>query len=214
MKSIVIVDNEVLLAEALAEIISGFGNYNVLYVAENGKAVVERLKSPENIPDIVLLDVGMPVMDGFQTAAWLKANFPGILILALSVSDDEKTIMGMIRAGARGYLLKDIKRKELKLALDCVAEKGYYYSEWITQSLFKTIGDGQADGSPLKLSDREMTFLQLAASEDELTYKEIADKMFCSPRTVESYRDSLFEKFGVRTRLGLVLSALKSHIIS
>lgn len=214
MKSIVIVDNEVLLAEALAEIISGFGDYNVLYVAENGKAVVEKFKSPQNIPDIVLLDVGMPVMDGFKTAAWLKANFPGIFILALSVSDDEKTIMGMIRAGARGYLLKDIKRKELKLALDCVAEKGYYYSEWITHSLFKSMGEGEKDGSPLKLSDREMTFLELAASEEELTYKEIADKMFCSPRTVESYRDSLFEKFGVRTRLGLVLSALKNHIIS
>lgn len=212
MRTIVIVDNEILLAEALAEIISNFTNYNVLYVVENGKAMIEKFSEPQNVPDIVLLDVGMPVMDGFETAAWLRTHFPKILVLALSVNDDENIILRMVKSGAKGYLLKNISKVELRTALDSLFEKGYYYSEWITHSLLQNISKND-DLTP-NISDREIHFLQLASSDKELTYKEIAELMFCSTRTVEGYRDSLFEKFGVKTRLGLVLSALKNGILT
>lgn len=211
--TIVLVDDHILIAEALSGIIEKFRNYTVLYEVENGKRLIEQFRQPKNIPDIVLLDITMPVMDGFATAAWLKEHHPEVLVLALSMQDEEDTLIRMIRCGARGYLLKNIRPVELEKALDAVVEKGYYYPDWMTHKVFKSIASEKEGDAPEKilLNDRELEFLYLAAS--ELTYKEIGEKMFCSPRTVESYRDGLFQKFGLKTRIGLILYALRKGYI-
>jgi len=211
--SVVIVDDHILIAEAIGGIITKFRQYTVLYEAENGKALIDKLKIPKNIPDIVLLDITMPVMDGFDTAKWLTEHHPDILILALSMQDDEETLIRMIRCGARGYLLKNIRPAELEKALDAITQRGYYYPDWMAHRVIRSMAggkEGEESGKPL-FNAREMEFLQYAAT--ELTYKEIAEKMFCSPRTVESYRDGLFEKTGLKTRIGLVLYALKRGLI-
>lgn len=210
--SIAIADDHVLIAKALTGIIENFKQYEVLYEAEHGKSLIEKFKQSKNIPDIVLLDINMPVMDGFETAAWLKQNHPEILILALSMQDDDQTLIKMIRCGANGYLLKNVHPAELEKALDTLVAKGFYYPDWATSKLLTNIAEDSIKKNSLyNVSEREIEFLNYAAT--ELSYKEMAEKMFCSPRTVESYRDSLFEKFGVNTRVGLVVFALKKRII-
>jgi len=210
---IVIVDDHILIAEALSGIIKQFSRYEVLYETDNGTKLIEKFKQPKNIPDIVLLDIMMPIMDGFETARWISKNHPEILILALSMHDEEEMLIKMIRSGARGYLLKNVHASELERALDSLVEKGYYYPDWIANKVIRTLSREEEENSSSKvqLNERELTFLQYASS--ELTYKEIGEKMFCSPRTVESYRDSLFEKLGYKTRIGLVLYGLKQGYI-
>jgi DNA-binding NarL/FixJ family response regulator len=128
--------------------------------------------------------------------------------------DHESAIIRMFRAGARGYILKDCDPIELKTALHSLIHKGFYYSEMITGSLIHNVnsqGDDHANG-PKDLTEREVSFLKLVCS--ELTYKEIADKMYVSPRTVDGYRDDLFEKLTVKTRVGLVMYTIKHGIVT
>jgi two-component system, NarL family, invasion response regulator UvrY len=190
-----------------------------LFEAQNGKDLIRQLR-PCYLPDIILLDINMPQMDGYDTALWLKDHFPDIKILALSMYDADNSVIRMLKNGAKGYILKDSSPAELRKALDSVVRKGFYYSEMVTGKLIHTLcldGAGGLNEPELKiehvlgLNDREVEFLKLACT--ELTYKEIADQMHLSPRTIDGYRDSLFEKLNVRTRVGLVLYAMKNAIV-
>ncbi len=209
--TIVIVDDHLLIARAIAGVIDNFPDYSVLYEAEHGKALIEKFKVAKNVPDIVLLDVTMPVMDGFETAKWIKTNHPAVLVIALSMQDDEVSLIKMIKAGAKGYLLKNIHPAELKVALDTLVSKRQYFPDWATSKVFSTITDEQqARPTSVSFTERENEFLKYCCT--EMTYKEIAEKMFCSPRTVEGYRDALFEKLGLKSRVGLAVYALKNNL--
>jgi DNA-binding NarL/FixJ family response regulator len=209
--TIAITDDHILIAKAIAGVIDGFSKYKVLYEVEHGKALIEKFKQPKNIPDIVLLDIAMPVMNGFETAQWIKENHPEVLILTLSMQDDDLSLIKMIKAGAKGYLLKNIQPYELEKALDSLVSKGYYYPDWATSKVFSTLAEEEGKKPhKLSLTERETEFLKYCCT--ELTYKEISEKMFCSHRTVEGYRDSLFEKLDLKTRVGLVMYAIKSGI--
>ena len=208
-RSVVITDDHILIAKALTEIIEKMPGYEVLYETENGQALTERFAIKKNIPDIVLLDVSMPIMDGFETASWLKQNHPQVYVLALSMQDDEQSLIKMIKNGAHGYLLKNIHPAELEKALDTLVTTGHYFPDWATSKLLKNISGGDEQLVPaIAFSDREKELLQYACT--EMSYKEIGEKMFCSPRTVESYRDSLFEKLNLKSRVGLAVFALKN----
>lgn len=207
-QTIVIVDDHLLIAKAISSIIEQFRNYEVLYEAENGSNMVELFRVKKNVPDIVLLDISMPVMDGFETAAWIKQQHPAVKIMALTMQGDDESLIKMIKAGATGYLNKNVHPTELEKALDAMAQKGFYYPDWATSRVMHALAnDSNTDDHKIKLTERETEFLKYSCT--ELTYKEIGEKMFCSARTVESYRDSLFEKLGVKTRVALALYAVK-----
>lgn len=207
--TVAIADDHLLIAKAISSIVDGFTEFEVLYEVENGKALQEKFKMAKNIPDILLLDISMPVMDGFATAQWLKEYHPQVLIMALSVQDDDESLIKMIKAGARGYLHKNVHPADLEKALKTIVSKGMYYPDWATSRIFLQIGkdEGSKNKSSVNLTEREKEFLKYACT--ELTYKEIGEKMFCSPRTVESYRDALFEKLEIKTRVALALYAVK-----
>ncbi|MEP7252194.1 MAG: response regulator transcription factor, partial [Ginsengibacter sp.] len=158
----------------------------------------------------------MPEMDGYEACLWLKNNHPAIKVLALSMYDNENSVIRMFKAGAKGYILKDCDPGELQIALDDVVIKGFYYSEMVTGKLIHTINTLDEEDSQTKnviqLSEREITFLKMVCT--ELTYKEIAEKMFLSPRTIDGYRDDLFHKLNVKTRVGLVMYAIKHSIVN
>jgi DNA-binding NarL/FixJ family response regulator len=213
MIKVVLVDDHALLRSGLAGIVSELG-YSVLYECDNGRQLIGQIDKRET-PDLVLMDINMPVMDGFETTLWLKKNAPLINVIALSMFDDERSIIRMIRNGAQGYILKDISSAELKTAIDAVITTGYYYSELVTGSLVhaakKVDGDELDPCREFNLGEKEIQFLRLACM--EMTYKEIAEKMYLSPRTIDGYRDELFLKLGVKSRVGLVLFAIKNGIV-
>jgi DNA-binding NarL/FixJ family response regulator len=207
--NIAIVDDHILIAKAIAGVIDNFPNYQVLYEAENGKALIDKFKNPKNIPDIVLLDITMPIMDGFETAKWIRETHPSVLILALSMQSDDLSLIKMIKSGANGYLLKNIQPVELNKALDELISKGFYYPEWAASKIFSSLSDDHTHKVPgIHFTDRESEFLQYCCT--EMAYKEIGEKMFCSSRTVEGYRDALFDKLGLKTRVGLAVYSIKS----
>ncbi len=207
-KTIAIADDHLLVAKAVSSIVNNFDNFEVLYEVENGAVLQEKFKVAKNIPDIVLLDVSMPIMDGYATATWLKEQHPAVLVMALSVQDDDNSIIKMVKAGAKGYMHKNVHPIELERALQTLISQGLYYPDWAMSKVIASLaGDTKGYGDELALNDREKEFLTYVCT--ELTYKEISEKMFCSPRTVESYRDSLFEKLNVKTRVALALFSVK-----
>lgn len=208
-----LVDDHILIREALANVIKSFDEFHITIAADNGKEFIEKLNA-SNIPEILILDLNMPEMDGHATTHWLSRNHPEIKILVLTMYDAE-SLIHLIKAGVRGFLKKDVPPGELRHALQCIHANGTYCSHTITGRLFnlmKNQGSKNSVWGTVILNENEIAFLKLVVS--ELTYKEIAQKMKISPRTIDNYRDALFLKLNVKSRVGLAMYAVKSGIIT
>ena len=206
-----LVDDHILIRDTLANVVRSFDEFTVSIVAENGKEFIGKL-NPVNIPEILLLDLNMPEMDGHATIHWISKNHPEIKILILTMYDAE-SLIHLIKVGVRGFLKKDVPPGELKHALHCIVENGTYCSQTITGRLFnlmKKQGTKNSAWGTVILNENEISFLKLAVS--EMTYKEIAHMMQISPRTIDNYRDALFLKLNVKSRVGLVMYAVKTGI--
>jgi DNA-binding NarL/FixJ family response regulator len=210
MKSvrIAIVDDHKLFRRGLVELLDKRDNCQVIWEASNGVEVMKRVL--EAAPDIALIDCNMPLMNGEETTRWLRMEYPSVRVLALSMYDDEENIIKMIRAGAVGYMLKDSDPSELGMILDEIMQMGYSYSSTVSQALANNARTEPAVG--IALSDREKEFLVHACS--EMTYKQIADRMNVAARTVDGYRESLFEKLSCKSRVGLVMFAIRSGMVT
>lgn len=213
-RTVAVVDDHTMVRKGLTALVNLFPLYDVLFEAANGKELIRELQTRQGpLPDIILLDIVMPELDGFATAKWLTENHPEIKILALSTMDAETAIIRMIKNGAKGYVLKDSEPAELKRAFDEVLSLGFYYNEFVSRKTVQSLNllaDDKTRHAADKLTDRELSFLRLACSEK--TYAEIAREMFVSERTVDGYRDTLFKKLNVTTRVGLVLYAIRNGI--
>jgi two-component system, NarL family, invasion response regulator UvrY len=213
MANIVLTDDHVLLRNGLAGLIKNLGHH-VLFEADNGKDLIKKL-SPGNLPDIILMDINMPEMDGCEATQYIRQHYPLVKVLALSMYNNESSIIRMLKAGAKGYILKDSHPQELQAAIEAIMKQGFHYSELLNGKLIHAInqmGDSSTNISSLvHLVEKETDFLKLCCT--ELTYKEIADKLAVSPRTVDGYRDALFDKLNVKTRVGLVMYSVKNGIV-
>src|SRR5690625_2785246 len=246
---VVIVDDHVLFTRALEEMVNQFSGYEVLFSADNGKDFIDKLSDSNVDPDVVLLDLNMPIMDGFETLKWIKEHKKNVKTLALSMNDNEKSIIKAIRKGANGYLVKNITPKELNFAITHLMDYGFYHNDLVSKALLKNMNKDEdevffklkdreltffctcqfqksqfsilefkkhfifkdEDEVFFKLKDRELTFLKLACT--EMTFKEIANEMCLCPKTIDGYRQALFEKLNIRSRVGLVLYAIQNNII-
>lgn len=169
MTKIVLVDDHVLLRNGLVSLINSFPDYTVLFEANNGKQFINLLDI-NNLPAIVILDITMPEMNGYETALWLTTHYPQIKILALTMLSDERSIIRMFKNGAKGFLLKDCRPQELKAALDGLMNKGVYLSRITCDSIihnFKTNNNDEDDEYRMvhDLDDREKEFLALYCTE-------------------------------------------------
>lgn len=206
---VVIVDDHKLIAKAIESIVNDFKDFEVLFEVSNGTELVRKFKGGSPLPKIVLLDISMPEMDGFETAKWLTEHYPDILVMALSMQDDEQSLFKMIHNGAKGFMHKNIHPAELEIALKTLVREHIYFPGWATQKMYSNFNSPHPvnPSNPFDLSQREEEFLTYVCQ--DITYKEIADKMCCSPRTVDGYRDSLFTKLSLNSRVGLALFAVK-----
>ena len=212
--SIYLVEDHIIVRNGFKELIENMGNYKVTEEFDNGKQLINKIHVGN--PDLIIMDLTMPVMDGKATMRWLKEHnikFP-VLILTLDTSD--KTIIDLYKSGVRGYLPKTCTAQTLKSAIDNILTSGYYHNELLSNALLRN------EGYPVKdermeilnmCSDRELHFLRLVCSPDEFTYEQIAQKMDVHKRTVDGYRESLFEKFKLRSKTGLVLFAIKNELV-
>lgn len=208
--TIAIADDHQLFLKSLGILINGFENFEVVTDALNGKDILEKIGAMKEQPDLLLIDVQMPVMDGASAAEMISTKYPGIKMAALSGKDDDVTIIAMIRAGCCAYLLKDIHPNELEKALSEIKEKGYYNADASNINYRRLIKTASQEDKPL-LTDREKTFLQLACT--DLTYRQIAEKMHLAERTIDGYRESLFEKLNVQSRVGMAMEAVRRGMV-
>jgi DNA-binding NarL/FixJ family response regulator len=214
LRYVVIVDDHAMFRKGIEVLINMFPSYRVLFTASDGIDLKRQL-NPQQLPDIILMDISMPEMGGYESAEYLRVNYPSIKVLALSTIESESAIIKMIRHGAKGYILKDAEPAELKTAFDEVESLGYYYNDIITRKVMRSINHlvDEKNHLPLfaSLSERELQFLKLICSEKK--YTQIAREMFVSERTVDGYRDALFKKLDLNSRVGLVIFAIKNRLV-
>lgn len=222
MITIAIADDHTLLRKALVNLINDFEDCKVVVEAGNGQELIEQLKNRKEMPQVAILDVNMPQMDGYATASYLMQHYPTLSTLSLSMLTDEAHVLKMLHAGVKGYILKECDPEELHNAIMYASKGEYFINDLMTVQIGRGIaalnsqGNSRhplAYGDPLpQLTEREIEFLQWSAS--DFTYKEIADKMRLSPRTVDSYRDTLFEKLQIKSRVGLAIYAIKNKFVN
>jgi two-component system invasion response regulator UvrY len=213
MATIALVDDHALLRNGLSALVKSLG-HTVVVEASNGKDFISKL-NPAALPSLVLMDINMPEMDGYETTQWLKQNHPKVAVMALSMYDTEAAIIRMMKCGAKGYILKDSDPSELQAALEGLFTKGHYYTELVNSKMMNAISNFSDADNEMKnlvqINEKETEFLKLLCT--ELTYKEIAEKMQVSHRTVDNYRDKLFDKINVKTRIGLAMFAVRNGVV-
>src|ERR1700761_3393568 len=210
-----IADDHKIFRNGLKATLEDCPEFKLMIEASNGKELIGLLA--DHKPDVILMDIKMPEMDGMQTTAHIHQHFKDIKVLALSMHNEDKYIVDMMKAGASGYLLKNAEPEEIIDAISTVYNKGFYFNEHLSVTLIKQlVGPGSHNESGgqsvVELNDREIEVLRLVCQ--ECSNQEIADKIFLSVRTVEGYRARLFEKTGSKNLVGLVIFAIKRGIIS
>ncbi len=208
---IAIVDDHQLVSKAIENMFSTRQDFTVVLNCNSGNEIIDALKQNDEFPDVVLMDINMPLKNGIETTAELVKSYPDLKVVALTMEDSEESIISMLKAGAKGYLLKDTSPEILFEAIQIVHNGNSFYTDVVTEKLLKVKQqDLFVEQISENLKPNEVEFMKLACS--ELTYREIAEKMNVSPRTVDNYRDSLQMKLNVKTRVGIVLFALKHNI--
>ncbi len=211
--TIALADDHTMFRRGLVSILGAYKEIEVLFDASNGKELIEKIEAAKEKPRVCIIDVSMPIMHGYDTVKNIKKSFPNILMLALSMFNDETNIIQMLRSGANGYILKDSEPGVLVEAIKTVDKRGFYDSELITTDIRSNLKqDKESNTQHLPVTGKELQFLKYACT--EMTYKEIAIAMDVAERTIDGYRDRLFEKLEVKSRIGLVVYALRNGIVN
>jgi two-component system, NarL family, invasion response regulator UvrY len=209
---VALADDHTLLRNALAALIDEFGNCKVVCQCGNGEELIQHIQQ-NNAPDVVILDLNMPVMNGYETADWLQQHHPATAILMLTMYDSEIALIRLLHSGVKGFLKKDIHPKELEAAIYSVMQNGYYYSHYTNGKLANLFLKGRNNDMPLNkaiFSEKEIEFIKLSCT--ELTYKEIAAAMDLNPRAIDNMRDGLFVKLDIKSRVALAMYAMKNGL--
>lgn len=197
-----IVDDHELFRKGLVSILNEFSAFQIIIEADNGKALIDKINSRNEIPDVILLDISMPQLNGYETARLLRKKWPDLKVLILSMYNDEHAIIRMLNIGVNGFLSKDATPEEVKNVILEIYKHGFYYTPFVSQYFSLNISENNKS----KLTDRELEFLSFCPT--DLSYCEIAKKMGISSRTVENYYNKLYNKLHVKNRVGLALTAI------
>lgn len=210
--SVFVADDHVILREALCQYLANVPGYRVVGQAGHGMEVLRKFRSGF-VPDVLLLDVRMPLMDGIDTMRQVREEFPKVKVIALTMCQDDRLVIRMIRFGASAYLRKDAAPAELQDAIEHVRNGRFHYNDMVSSAMHRSVvQDPDGSKNHYQLNERLVEFLRLAST--ELTYKEVADKMQVSVRTVDGYREELFSRLGLRSRVGLVRFAIRNGFVT
>ncbi len=204
-----LVDDHQLFLKSLSLMLKSFRVYDVVLEALNGIDLQQKILHCARLPAIMLIDVNMPEMNGVETAKWVTKNYPQIKLVALSMNDTDSIIIDMIKAGCCAYMLKETHPDELEKALVEIHNKGYYNGD-ISNINFRRLLLSEKES--VIINEKEKTFLQYACT--DMTYKQIAATMFLSERTIDGYREVLFGKLKVQSRVGLAMEAIRRGWVS
>ncbi|MET0945934.1 MAG: response regulator transcription factor [Flavobacterium sp.] len=210
---VALVDDEVLFRKGIAFLLQREDNIEIIFEASNGEELLFSLEDNEVKPDIIIMDLKMPVLNGVEATKIIRKSFPDIKIIALTSYDSKSFIANMIQVGAVAYLIKNTTPKDLIHTINEVAKKGFYYNENVLKTIQETIVSSKNSKGHLEtsfLSPREIEILQLICQQK--TTSEIADHLFLSPRTVEGHRNNLLLKTESRNIAGLVVYAIQNEI--
>ncbi len=210
MLNVAYADDHILVRKGIASLLNKMSGLNVYIEADNGIDLIEQIERADSIPDVCILDINMPGMNGFETIIQLKRKWPHIGVLVLTVFDNEYYFIRMIRSGANGYLLKSCDPEDIMHALLTIHNKGMYYNEAVARSYFQAMQN--KDFKMPDLTATEISTLKYCCS--DLSYAEIADKLGVTTRSVEGYRDGLFKKLQVSSRVGLAMFAVQFGIVT
>lgn len=208
-----IADDHNMFVEGIESILEGHDHIQVVSKCYTGNEVFERM--PLDRPDVILLDINLPGMNGLEVCQKLNKEYPEVKVLALSMHNEESFVMEILKYGAQGYILKNTGKKELIHAIETIYAGQSYFSEEVTETIMKSLVNqrsGTKKSSTLapKISRREKDVLELIVK--EYTTQEIADTLFISLKTVESHRRSLLTKLNVRNTAGLVRVAIENQL--
>ena len=210
MYKIALVDDHNLVRSGLVEMVNKMNQCTVVFDADNGQSLLAYLENNE-LPDVILLDINLPIIDGYEIAKQIRKKYYTARILALSMLDEEYVIIRMLVNGVNGYLHKNAKPLELMEAIGCLVKYEYYYNNYVTSKMIYNIQTGNLKKQTnYQLTDREIEYLKYTCLEK--THKEIGEILKVSPKTVEYYRDSISEKINIKTKVGMVLFAVKLQI--
>jgi two-component system, NarL family, invasion response regulator UvrY len=218
-----IVDDHAVLRKAIISIIEDSAEFIISVEAENGIDLIKKVGKidPKDIPDLLVIDINMPMMNGFETVSWVKSHLLETKILIMSAYADEEKVLRLIKMGVNGYLPKSSGVEEIHVVLKNILKKGFHHSDFIAEKLLDSIRrEINPDNEPgemavsiwQSLTDNERRLAQLSCS--ELKYAEIADIMKLSNKTIEGYRNNLFVKCKIKTRVGLVMFLIKNKLVS
>ena len=211
---LVIADDHNLFRKGMTAMLNQIGDFELIGEAANGKELLDLLARVT--PDIALLDLQMPVMDGVETTEHIQSQFPHVKVIIVSMHEEDRFIIHLLEKGVNGYLLKDSEPGEVENAIRRVMSDGFYYSDFVSKALHRKVITRATPPAPLfnskvQISPREMEVLQLLC--EGLSTLEISEKLFVSPRTVEGHRLRLLEKTGTKNTAGLVAYAFKNHLL-
>lgn len=188
-------------------------NLEVVLEADNGEDLLNGLE--KTTPDVIIMDLKMPVMDGMEATKEVRKRFDAIKVLVVTMYDDDKFIIHLMEMGANGYLLKNAESEEIRKSIYAVFENGYYFNDLVNKALLKKLvlkrNFKPSFNQDIEFTERELEVLKLICAEK--TAAEIGKEIFLSPRSVEGIRQKLIEKVGVKNTAGLVMFALKSGIV-
>ncbi len=213
-KDIILVDDHIIIRDGLKQLIEKLGPYQVSRQYDNGATLVEGFPL-DPTPDLIVMDITMPEMDGDEVVLLMKQRGITIPVLILSLINDENRIIRLFRNGVRGYLQKDCTAAMMKEALEQIFKAGFYHNELMTYALQAEWPPRKTEQEKIldKLSPREREFLKLVCNSEEYTYVQIANLMNVQHRTVDGYREIIFEKFGIKSKSGMVLFVLRHQLI-
>ncbi len=210
-------DDHNLFRVGMATILSQVPDFELILEASNGQELIDKV--PRKTPDVVLLDLQMPVLDGTATADWLRENYPLIKIVVLTMHDEDRMVLHLLEKGVSGYLLKDAEPDEVELAIRKVIDEGVYLNEFVSKAMLRKMTNRTTVvkqpstfyNSKVLLSEREKEVLKLIC--EGLSTAEISEKLFLSPRTVEGHRLRILEKTGTKNTAGMVAYAFKNNLV-